>query len=65
MEFRSKGTLLPRLKGSVYKVLAVRSPGKNIYRFQSLNIKTDKNPAFAIADMVRGTTMTTNGSTET
>jgi hypothetical protein len=65
MEFRSKGTLLLRWKGQVYKILAVRSPGKNIYRFQRLNIKTDKNPAFAIADMVRVTTMTATGSTET
>jgi hypothetical protein len=57
--------MLIRWKGQVYKVLAVHSPERNIYHFECGNLKTDRNPAFAIADMVRVTTMTATGSTET
>jgi hypothetical protein len=46
MEFRSKGTMLLRWKGKVYKVLAVRIPRKDLYRFECLNLKTNQTETF-------------------
>jgi hypothetical protein len=35
--------LLLRWKGCFYKVLAVRSPAKDLYRFECLNLKPTKS----------------------
>jgi hypothetical protein len=46
MEFRSRITMILRWKGNYHKVLAVRIPGKDLYRFDCLNLKTHKTETF-------------------
>jgi hypothetical protein len=38
--------MILRYKGSNYKVLAVRSPAKDLYHFECLNLKTNQTETF-------------------
>jgi hypothetical protein len=46
MEFRSRGSMFLRWKSQNYKVLCVRNPARDCYRFECINLETDKKETF-------------------